>query len=86
LDRFPVFIVNLKDNEEKSIHDKIVRLVDTLLELNKELRKAKRPDVIDRLKNQITYSENRIDELVYKLYGLDKNDITILEENLPYEY
>jgi len=86
LDRFPVFIVNLKDNEEKSIHDEIVRLVDTLLELNKELRKAKRSDEIDRLKNQITYSENRIDELVYKLYGLDKNDITILEENLPYEY
>jgi len=84
LDRFPVFIVNLKDNEEKSIHDEIVRLVDTLLELNKELRKTSRPDEIDRLKNNITYSENRIDELIYKLYGLNKNDISIIEKNLPY--
>jgi hypothetical protein len=83
LDRFPVFIVNLKDNEEKSIHDEIVHLVDTLLELNKKLRKANRPDETDRLKNNITYSENRIDELIYKLYGLNKNDISIIEKNLP---
>jgi hypothetical protein len=85
LDRFPVFILNLNDKEEKSIHDEVVRLVDTLLELNKELREAKRPNEIDRLKNRITHSENRIDELVYKLYGLSKKDILTIEKNLPYE-
>jgi len=62
----------------------IISELDKKNEAKKELRKTNRPDEIDRLKNNITYSENRIDELIYKLYGLNKNDISIIEKNLPY--
>ena len=83
LDRFPVFIADFNKTQDKLNHNEIVRLVDTLLDLNKDLRKAKRPDEKDRLNNRIAHSENRIDELVYELYGLTKKEISTIERNLP---
>ncbi|MBI4648767.1 MAG: hypothetical protein HY738_19810 [Bacteroidia bacterium] len=81
--QLPFPTVNFKNKDEKLGHNEIVRLVDTLLELNKDLRKAKQPDEKDRIQKRIKYSENRIDEIVYELYGLTQKEISIIEKNLP---
>lgn len=82
LDRFPVFIPDLKQKEEKSAHDEIVKQVDKLLELNEALRKTKTPAQNEQIQNRISYCENRIDEIVFDLYGL-KKDIETINSNLP---
>ena len=67
-------------SEEKS-HDEIVKHVDLLLKLNAELPEAKLPEKIEQLKSRIAYSEDKINQLVYELYGLTEEEIKIIEGN-----
>ena len=39
----PIRTINFKDKKDKSLHDKMVSLVDNMLELNKKLRDVKTP-------------------------------------------
>jgi hypothetical protein len=75
-------VMEIKNRIQKSKHDEIIRLVDILLILKKDITKAKLPRERDRIENHITASENRIDTLVFELYGLNKKDIVIIEKNI----
>ncbi len=84
---FPkVVIKNLREfpypsnHIDKSRHDKMVSLVQTMLELNKALQNAKTPDEKTALKRQMTATDNQIDQLVYELYNLTREEIGIVEE------
>ncbi|OJV38625.1 MAG: hypothetical protein BGO29_15785 [Bacteroidales bacterium 36-12] len=57
----------------------IIKLVDQLLQLNKELQAENLPNRIEQLKQRIEHSENRINELVYKLYDLTSEEIKQIE-------
>jgi len=37
---------------------------------------------LNQMKSKIEYPENRINELVYQLYGLSESEIKIIENNL----
>jgi len=65
----------------KSQHDEIVKLVDQILKLNEEKAEAKLQSKIDQIQTHIGYCEGRINEIVYELYGLEKPEIDIIEEN-----
>jgi type I restriction-modification system DNA methylase subunit len=66
-----------KDN--KSLHDEIVKLVDQLLKLNEEKAETKLQTKINQQQSKIDYCENRINEIVYQLYGLTEEEIIIVE-------
>jgi hypothetical protein len=72
-------IINLKSNNDEALKSEIVKLVDQLLKLNEEIKEAKLQTQIDQIKSKIDYCENRINELVYQLYGLTQEDIRIVE-------
>jgi len=59
-------------------HDKMVELVERMLDLHKQLPKAKTPHEQESLKRTIA-TDNQIDALVYELYGLSKDEIAIVE-------
>ena len=62
---------------------KIVGLVEQMLELQKKLHKEKvSGNVKEQLEQKIKNVDYEIDEEVYKLYGLDKDEIKIVEESL----
>lgn len=82
LDKLPLKKIDYSDKKEKSIHDEIIKQVDKLLQLNKDIHKTRIPLQQERIKNKISYSENRIDELVFELYRLSKKDIEIINNNL----
>lgn len=67
----------------KSVSDKqqteIIKLVDQLLQLNKEKSEAKLESKIEQLQNRIDYAENKINELVYRLYDLTDEEIKLIE-------
>jgi hypothetical protein len=50
-----------------------------MLELNKELQKAKMPEEQEQLKQRISYTDKKIDKLVYELYGLTEEEIKVVE-------
>jgi len=60
-------------------HDKMVELVERMLNLRKQLPKAKTPHEQESLKRTIEATDNQIDALVYALYGLTENEIAIVE-------
>jgi len=77
LDKFPVFVCG--ENEMKS-HNEIIKHVEQLLQLNKDLQTTTLPEKSEQLKQRIEYIEGKINELVYALYGLGEEDIKIIEK------
>jgi hypothetical protein len=61
------------------MHDRMVKLVDEMLSLNKKLALAKADHDKTSLKRQIDYTDTEIDALVYKLYALTPDEIEIVE-------
>jgi len=50
-----------------------------MLHLNKALQKATLPEQKEQLKARIDYTDQKIDKLVYELYGLTEEEIRIIE-------
>jgi len=58
----------------------MVGLVETVLKLHNDLPKAKTPHEQESLQRQITATDKQIDNLVYELFGLTEEEISIVEE------
>jgi hypothetical protein len=78
--------VNLKplpiiipEQKEKKQHDEIVKNVELLLKLNEDLQIETNTAQNEQAKGRIAYAEQRINEIVYELYGLSKEEIQIIE-------
>jgi type I restriction-modification system DNA methylase subunit/REP element-mobilizing transposase RayT len=63
------------------LQTELVKLVDQLLKLNEEKSQTKLQTQISQIENKIDYCENRINEIVYHLYGLTEEEITIVENS-----
>jgi len=59
-------------------HDKMVELVERMLDLHKKLPKAK-GTTKTAIERQIAATDKKVDELVYELYGLADKEIRIVE-------
>jgi hypothetical protein len=66
-------------NPDKENEKKIIRLVDELLKLNAEKTAAKFSLKLKQIEEKIAYCEDKINELVYQLYGLTDEEIKIAE-------
>ncbi|MEJ5260839.1 MAG: N-6 DNA methylase [Anaerohalosphaeraceae bacterium] len=80
LNQLPIRKVDFSNAAEKAQHDRMVELVERMLELNKRLQAVKTPDEKVRLERQITATDREIDELVYELYGLTEEEKRMVEE------
>src|ERR1019366_7008573 len=65
---------------DKSRHDQMVKLVEQMLALHQSLATAKTPQEKTSLERQIPATDQQIDRLVYDLYGLTDEEITIVVE------
>ena len=72
-------ILNFADPTDVACHDKMVSLVERMLDLNKRLPEARTDQEQTLLKRQIAATDKEIDELVYELYGLTEEEIAIVE-------
>jgi predicted type IV restriction endonuclease len=82
LSQLPIRSIDFTNPSEKSTHEKIVSLVTTMLDLHKKLSRTPYGQLNTILSRQIDYTDHRIDELVYELYGLTKDEIGIVEGSL----
>lgn len=80
LKELPIPIVNFELKQEKANHDKLVTLVDQMLEAQKTLHAAKTSRDKELAEKRVTIIDTQIDALVYKLYGLTEEEIAIVEE------
>lgn len=75
----PIRTINFSDPVDKSGHDKMVALVERMLDLQKQKQAAKGDAVRERIEREINVMDEKIDALVYELYGLTKEEIKIVE-------
>jgi len=79
LAELPVKVLHPDDKADNSRHDKMVELVERMLDLHRQLPKAKTPHEQESLKRTIAATDNQIDTLVYELYGLTDSEVGIAE-------
>jgi len=70
-------------NATPILKDKLSSLVDLMLNLQEQLQNAKTPYDQISTRRQIEATDSQIDTLVYELYGLTKEEITIVEKDAP---
>jgi len=81
LEQLPICSIDFDNPDDVKKHDKTVKLVDKMLDLNEKLAKAKVPDEKTKLQRQINITDKQIDQLVYNLYGLTKEEISLVEKS-----
>jgi type I restriction-modification system DNA methylase subunit len=69
----------IPQNCSKEKETEIITHVDQLLQLNKDLQTTTLPNQIEQIKQRIAYNEDKINEIVYGLYGLTEEEITLVE-------
>ena len=67
----------MKDLRKK--HDKLVALVDTMLEQQKKYHDARMERDKELYERQIKIVDAQIDRLVYDLYGLTEEEVKVVE-------
>ena len=77
--QLPIRAINFTDSEDKAAHDKMVNLVEQMLEAQRELANAQSERDTNRATHKIASLDNRIDQLVYELYDLSADEIAIVE-------
>ena len=76
----PIRTVNFDDPADAARHDKMVALVERMLELHRKLAAATIPTDKKLYQRQIEATDRQIDALVYELYDLTEEEIKIVEE------
>jgi hypothetical protein len=80
LGQIPIYTPDFDKPDDKARHDRMVALVNEMLELHKHLSHAKTDQEKRIITQEIESTDRQIDSLVYGLYGLTADEIAIVEE------
>jgi hypothetical protein len=76
----PIRPINFANPADKARHDKMVELVDRMLELNKQKHSGKlAPSQVERIDREIAATDTEIDNLVYGLYDITEEERKLIE-------
>jgi len=70
------------DLNDLTQYEQLIKLVDTILDLNKRLQKTNLQSEKDQLKRRIDFTDNEIDNTVYSLFKLTDNEMQIIKNGL----
>jgi adenine-specific DNA-methyltransferase len=79
VENLPIPKLDLSNKTQKAQNDKIVSLVETMLESQKQLQSASTDSDKKLLQQKCDLLDKQIDKLVYELYGLTEEEIKIVE-------
>jgi hypothetical protein len=78
--KLPIRRIDFSSTTDRAAHDRLVALVDSMLELHRQLSTAKSAAQRMATRRQIEATDAEIDRLVYELYGLTAEEIAVVEE------
>ena len=76
----PIRAINFSDKADVARHDRMVAMVQSMLDLNKRVGEMKAGHERTVIERNIAATDRRIDKLVYELYALTPKEIRIVEE------
>jgi len=80
LRQLPIPMTDSCNHTDKARHNRMVKLVETMLDLHKQLATTKTSHEKTAIQRQIDTTDKEIDQLVYELYDLSEEEIRIVEE------
>jgi hypothetical protein len=80
LSQIPIPSLSRSKPADQAAHDRMVKLVEQMLELHQKLAAVRTPQEKTALERQIAATDSQIDALVYELYGLTADEIKLVEE------
>jgi hypothetical protein len=75
----PIRTIDFSNTEDRIRYERVVELVEAMLQLHKDLAMAKTPNEKETIQRQIAAMDAQIDQLVYELYSLTDEEIRIVE-------
>ena len=82
LQELPIHSINTSNSIDKEYYSQIVNLVKSIIDLNKLIQATNFPEDKTRLQRQIGVTDLQIDKIVYELYSLTEEEITIVEDSV----
>ena len=79
IERLPIRIIDFSQAADRARHDKMVSLVERMLELHRRRQAAESEGERELLQRQIDSTDREIDALVYELYGLSDEEVRMVE-------
>jgi hypothetical protein len=79
MSKIPIHKIDFSNPAEKAQHDKLVALVDNMLELQKKYHETRMERDKELYERQIKVVDAQIDRLVYDLYGLTEREVKVVE-------
>jgi hypothetical protein len=79
LEGFPTRTIDFTDPADVARHDRMVSLVEHMLDLHKRVAAEQVPHAKTMLQRQIETTDRQIDALVYELYGLTEAEVAVVE-------
>ncbi|NQE53901.1 hypothetical protein C5S29_09935 [ANME-1 cluster archaeon GoMg3.2] len=77
--QLPIHAIDFSNPTEKAQHDKLVALVESMLELQKKHHDTRMERDKELYERQIKLVDAQIDRLVYNLYGLTEEEIKVVK-------
>jgi hypothetical protein len=85
LNRIPVCMPDAASTEGRDLSEQLGQGAAQLTHICSDMTVARTPAIADGLRRERTMWERRVDRLVYHLYGLTQNDITVIEASFEKE-
>ncbi len=80
LNDFPIRTIDFTNPTDVARHERMRSLVERMLDLHKRVAAEQVPHTKTMLQRQIEATDKQIDALVYELYGLTEEEITVVEQ------
>jgi hypothetical protein len=78
----PIRTIDFSNPAEKAQHDKLVALVENMLELKRKYHEMRMDQDKELYERQIKMVDAQIDRVVYDLYELTEEEIKVVEESV----
>ncbi len=77
----PIRLPNLKDKNQKIIFDTVIKNVDLLISLYKDLGQTTLQSKMEQIESKIDFYEDKINDIVFDFYGLSNDEKDVINQN-----
>ena len=81
MEKVPIRAIDFSSHADVAFHGRMLELVSQMLKMQNQLPSVKPPHGKDSFIRRISSIDNEIDRIVYQLYGLNEDDIAIVEKS-----
>ncbi len=76
--KLPIRTIDPNDSADVALRDRMIELVDQMLDSNRKIAESKIPQARQMLKRQTEQTDKQIDQLAFQLYDLTDEEVNLI--------